>query len=470
MNANLRPDYDMANRFLDLLSGSKDEAVTFQFYTDNKELKAAIPKAKDGKPGKDPLARKQHKQRPINFSFADKKQSMGAGVWIMVNSGDGKGRSTENVVKVRALFIDLDGTDWEPAVTALKPHIRVESSPGRWHLYWLVLDCGLGQFKAIQRAIARKFDGDKTCCDLPRVLRLPGFYHLKYEPVMTVLVEANDFGRYSTQQVIDGLGLDMTEPVKKTTMKAKEAAETTTPPSGPVFTYTDTKTGEVKDLAAWAAGNPGFDILAAIKPQYTRGHAVEGKQHIVCPFADEHTDTGADLATFAANANTDHPSFEIHCCHNHCSDRDRLEFLQIMFQEGWLLASALIQESVKMKRPSRVYIPIDEIHASMEWKTLSHDEHRVALHIAELMWSDEQGTIPDDDWLIARGLGMTEEQWRPYRETLTRSGWLLADADRLYNSIVKREFVNAQNALMTAIINGKKGGHAKAAKARVATG
>lgn len=201
MSDNLTPDYNMANRFFDALTGNIDEGITFQFYTDNKVLKSKLAKGE-----RDPRAKYIHKQRPLDFAFADKRQAQGCGVWAMVNAGDGMGRSAKNVVKVRAFFVDLDGTPWKRAAAALKPHIRVESSPGRWHLYWLVEDCDLGQFKPIQQAIARKFDGDSACCDLPRVLRVPGFYHVKTKPVMTILVEDNKFSRYTTQQVVDGLG------------------------------------------------------------------------------------------------------------------------------------------------------------------------------------------------------------------------------------------------------------------------
>ncbi len=135
-----------------------------------------------------------------------------------------------------------------------------------------------------------------------------------------------------------------------------------------------------------------------------------------------------------------------------------------MFAKEWLPARVLTQVPLKMKRPPRVYIPIDEIHASIEWTIMTHEEHRLALHVAELMWSDEDGTLPDDDWLIARSLGITEEEWLSYRTTFARSGWLLVEGGRLFNIIVKREFNNAQNALMNAIINGRKGGFAKASK------
>lgn len=431
-----------------------DEPITFQFFDDK-------DKKNRGK------ASFRHMERGLSYPFSHKKQKEGCGVYAMVNAGDGKGRSKKNVVKVRTLFIDLDGSPWEPAATALKPHMRVESSPGRWHLYWLVNDCDLDQFKPIQQAIAKKFDGDKSCCDLPRVLRVPGFFHLKKQPVMTKLVETDNFPRYTTQQVIDGLGLELVAADKMTFNESKKKLnEDPQTHLIPVYAYIDPGTGEMIDLTAWAARNPGFDIVKAISPKYTLEPVVDDKQHIACPFADEHTDTSPDLATFIANANTDHTSFNIHCMHSHCVDRDRLEFLQAMFNKGWLPSSRLIQAPVNKKRPPRVYIPIDEIHASIEWTILSHEEHRIALHVAELMWSDEDGTLPNDDWLLARSLGITEEQWVQYRETLTRSGWLINGSGRLVNSIVKREFDNAQTALMNAILNGRKGGYAKARAAK----
>ena len=39
---------------------------------------------------------------------------MGHGIFVMVNEGDLKGRSAINVIRVRALFVDLDGASVEP--------------------------------------------------------------------------------------------------------------------------------------------------------------------------------------------------------------------------------------------------------------------------------------------------------------------------------------------------------------------
>lgn len=119
----------------------------------------------------------------------------GQGVFVMVNKGDGlvhgnakTCRTTANVIAVRALFADLDGAPLEP-VLPYHPHIVVESSPGRWHAYWLARDLPLTDFKLFQQQLAQKFDADPKVCDLPRVMRMPGFWHQKGTPFQTRIHE-----------------------------------------------------------------------------------------------------------------------------------------------------------------------------------------------------------------------------------------------------------------------------------------
>jgi hypothetical protein len=119
-----------------------------------------------------------------------------AGVFVMVNEGDGivhpgnkTCRCNQNVVRIRAIFVDADGVPLEPILAkAPPPHIVVESSPGKWHAYWLTNDTKLEEFKARQQAIAQKFGTDPSINDLSRVMRLPGFYHQKQEAFKTRLV------------------------------------------------------------------------------------------------------------------------------------------------------------------------------------------------------------------------------------------------------------------------------------------
>lgn len=103
----------------------------------------------------------------------------GAGIFFCVNQTDLQGREASNVIRVRALFVDLDGAPLEPVVAWRKPHITVESSPGKWHVYWLVRDFSLDDFKRAQQWLIAKFNSDNQVCDLPRVMRVPGYFHKK---------------------------------------------------------------------------------------------------------------------------------------------------------------------------------------------------------------------------------------------------------------------------------------------------
>lgn len=150
----------------------------------------------------------------------------GAGIFACINETDGAGRRATNVTKVRALFLDLDGAPIDPVLEAeLQPHMVIESSPNKWHAYWFVDDCPLDQFKPLQQAIATAFNGDPAVCDLPRLARLPGFYHQKKDkktgeltaPFLTRISRLHDTPRYSVKQVIEGLKLDLSPQAKQQT-------------------------------------------------------------------------------------------------------------------------------------------------------------------------------------------------------------------------------------------------------------
>ena len=119
----------------------------------------------------------------------------------MVNEGDGvvhdgekSCRMTANVTRVRAVFVDLDGAPIAPVLlSAVPPDWAVQSSPGRWHAYWKVTSCPLGQFAAAQIALAAKFNGDASVKDLPRVMRVPGFVHQKGTPFVSQLYLPEDY-------------------------------------------------------------------------------------------------------------------------------------------------------------------------------------------------------------------------------------------------------------------------------------
>jgi hypothetical protein len=121
-----------------------------------------------------------------------KLNDRGAGIYFTVNETDGKGRRKENVTAIRAVFIDFDTVDKNRSFNYGLPASQVvESSPGKHHVYWLLKDCPLDKFTGIQKRLAVMFGGDKVVHDLPRVMRVPGFYHMKDEPFMVRVVEGS---------------------------------------------------------------------------------------------------------------------------------------------------------------------------------------------------------------------------------------------------------------------------------------
>lgn len=134
----------------------------------------------------------------------------GASVNFMVNQGDGLDRTAANVTRVRALFVDLDGSPMQPVLDGpLAPHATVESSPGRGHAYWVVEGVALDDFKRFQKALAVKFKGDAKVSDLGRVMRLPGTLHQKGEPYLCKLLSLNTWPPYSREQVVEAFGFDL---------------------------------------------------------------------------------------------------------------------------------------------------------------------------------------------------------------------------------------------------------------------
>lgn len=191
----LSPDLVIARRFLETLA--PDGQGTFQTFGDHKATKQAE------------LARILQGSLDDHATTLADLNRQGAGVFVMVNQGDLKGRKEANVQKVRAVFVDLDGAPLEPVLQcAAPPHAVVETSPGRYHVYWRLSDCGLQQFRTLQQALAARFGGDPSVNDLPRVMRLPGFYHRKGEPTLTTLRSIDTRPPYTVAQLTDGLALN----------------------------------------------------------------------------------------------------------------------------------------------------------------------------------------------------------------------------------------------------------------------
>lgn len=190
----IAPDLDEARRFLALLDPAAN-AFTFQVFADMRDDAAAVTP--------------WNRTKPFDAIASDlaTANALGAGIFVTINETDGEGRAASNITQVRALFADIDSDPDRSKRTAinrfpLRPHAIVESSPGKTHAYWRVRDVGLGDFRTLQQRIAMTFGGDGAVCDLPRVMRLPGFLHQKHAPFQTRILEAYDAAPYSAAEIM----------------------------------------------------------------------------------------------------------------------------------------------------------------------------------------------------------------------------------------------------------------------------
>ncbi|OQX20052.1 MAG: hypothetical protein BWK76_02530 [Desulfobulbaceae bacterium A2] len=129
--------------------------------------------------------------------------AQGAGCFVTINkSGNGK-RREQDIDEINALFVDHDVADDRRCFDryGLAPSIIVESSPGRHHCYWLA-EPGfpLERFRSAQEKLIAAFGADDKIKDLPRVMRIPGFLHLKGEPFLSRLLQCTG-KRYSLSEI-----------------------------------------------------------------------------------------------------------------------------------------------------------------------------------------------------------------------------------------------------------------------------
>lgn len=123
MSTSFHPDLQQAKQFLALLDSSASE-FCFQTFDDQKERKLGN------------LSRILNGTLDEHFEELRNLSGQGAGVFVTVNEFDGSGRRLAYLKRIRAVFQEADEPD--APVPPLKPHIVVESSPGKFHRYWLI--------------------------------------------------------------------------------------------------------------------------------------------------------------------------------------------------------------------------------------------------------------------------------------------------------------------------------------------
>ena len=168
-------------KFLSRLDPAQSATFNIETFTD-------LPKGA-AKPKPDPLC-----NRYANLTLADVSNIIpqleeineaGAAIYVAVNQFKGQ-RNKPNLERVRGVHGDFDGVS-EDTLSAVRqllpPTIEVQSSaPGNCHFYWL-LDEGEVVSPEWAESINRglvDLGADRAAIDVSRLLRLPGFRHMKH--------------------------------------------------------------------------------------------------------------------------------------------------------------------------------------------------------------------------------------------------------------------------------------------------
>jgi len=176
------------------------------------------------------------------------------GVFVVVNGG---GDTDSAISSIRAVFADTDGAPLAPILSCgLSPHIVVETSPGRWHVYWTVTGLEACDFRAIQRRIAYRFGTDRTIINPSRVMRLPGFDHHKGEPFRARTIRESGAPAFTAEQVLEAF-----PPLAAWPEKAKARSAGTQAAPGRVSSYADGALRRAAESVAGAAEGARNDSL-----------------------------------------------------------------------------------------------------------------------------------------------------------------------------------------------------------------
>lgn len=101
---------------------------------------------------------------------------------VVLNRTNLRGSKIKDIVSARVLCADLDNAisadKIKELVALYRPGMVVQSSPGKYHLYWH-LDCPINQWSKLQLGLAGLLGGDKNLAQLQHTIRVPGINRLK---------------------------------------------------------------------------------------------------------------------------------------------------------------------------------------------------------------------------------------------------------------------------------------------------
>ena len=187
-----RPWSVTAPAFFEMLTGSKfNEATLVAIHKDTKKV----------------LSHRTRRGIGSSGAWVREHQKAGFNIYITANRTAGMKRRKTDILDGRAVWIDDDVIRPEPRKNwPVPPHMVVETSPGKFHYWWLTSyhRDAFDRAEALMKRMVSEHPGaDPSVCDVSRVLRMPGTVNLKPGAGGHIarLVHTAEHGRYALDQL-----------------------------------------------------------------------------------------------------------------------------------------------------------------------------------------------------------------------------------------------------------------------------
>ncbi|WP_338789822.1 CHC2 zinc finger domain-containing protein (plasmid) [Priestia megaterium] len=198
-----------------------------------------------------------------------------------------------------ALFKDrfLKKFAWE-----LKDAVIIETYAG-FHVYWISKKGqDLSHFKKVQRALVKRFDSDPQIIKESNLMRVPGFYHQKYEEKFLIRVVQWSDRTFSEEELVKTLRLELTDRQSKGFVK-REINEKVSYSSDVTRTVTVIQRQQQSDLIfrnvtpfgkmeKLTFSDAHEKLLSEPLSSFVESPAMEQGEMVLCPFHDDNHPSG----------------------------------------------------------------------------------------------------------------------------------------------------------------------------------
>ena len=215
------------------------------------------------------------------------------GIYFVVNFG---GHEDSEITRINAQFMECDELPLDEQLKQieafpLEPSLIVKTRKSL-HTYWLIKDGDVTAFRRVQKRLVAQFHGDRSCVNESRVLRLPGFYHCKEEPVMVECIHFHPELRYTQAELEQYLPQISEEPAAPAGPAAKGTQQGLSlvlkrcdfirhcRDNGAILPEHDWY-AMITNLAVFEGGERAIHELSALYPGYRAAETQEKIQHFL---------------------------------------------------------------------------------------------------------------------------------------------------------------------------------------------